>query len=310
MNVIHLRYAVEVDKTGSISQAAENLFMAQPNLSKAIKELENNLGITIFKRTSKGVESTKKGREFLSYARGLLDQLDQIEEMYQETRTGRISFGICTPRASYITQAFTSFINGLDPTQGLDIDFKETGTIEAINNVVDGEEEMAIIRYPLMYEAYFNGIIQNRNIESQSIYEFEYLALMSKDHPMAGKETLEPSDLTDYIEVIHTDTTTPYLSVKENLKENHSHMSGKREIFVYERGSQFDILCNVQGSYMWVSPVPAQLLACHGLVQKSCGAADRRYRDTIIYHKTLKENPLIESFLKELKKTIKELAKD
>ena len=65
MNTLHLKYAVEVERTGSISRAAENLFMGQPNLSKAIRELEETTGITIFKRTSKGVLPTPKLKAFL-----------------------------------------------------------------------------------------------------------------------------------------------------------------------------------------------------------------------------------------------------
>lgn len=309
MNVVHLKYAVEVEKTGSISQAAENLFMAQPNLSKAIKELENDLGITIFKRTSKGVEPTKKGREFLVYAKGLLDQLDQIEERYQRTKHDRISFGICTPRASYITQAFTNFINNIAPDQGIDIDFKETGTMDAIKNVIDGEEEVAIIRYPVLHEDYFSGLIQNKGIEWRSVFEFEYLVLMPNKHPMANKAILDPEDLLRYTEIIHGDTTIPYLSVKENLKENSSQVEGKREIYVYERSSQFDILSNIETSYMWVSPIPGELLKRYHLVQKPCKAADRKYRDSIIYHKNLKDNKMLFDFLKEVNKVIKELRK-
>lgn len=69
MNILHLKYAVEVEKTRSISKAAENLFMGQPNLSRAVKELEESLGITIFKRTSKGILITPQGEEFLQHAK-------------------------------------------------------------------------------------------------------------------------------------------------------------------------------------------------------------------------------------------------
>lgn len=310
MNVVHLRYAVEVEKTGSISQAAENLYMAQPNLSKAIKELETNLGITIFKRTSRGVAATKKGKEFLSYAKSLLDQLEQIEEMYQQKKNDKISFGICTPRASYITHAFTNFVSNIDESQGIDIDFKETGTIDAINSVIDGEEEVAIIRYPAIHEDYFGGLIQNKGIECEKVFEFEYMVLMSQQHPMAQKKVLGLNDLSDYIEIIHGDTTMPYLSVKENLRENGSLGEGKREIYVYERGSQFDILCNVKTSYMWASPVPKSLLERNRLVQKSCEAADRKYRDVLIYHKNMKDNRLLKEFLAEIQNTIRQMERE
>ena len=230
--------------------------------------------------------------------------------MYQRKKDGRISFGICTPRASYITHAFTNFISNIDENQGLDIDFKETGTIDAINNVIDGEEEVAIIRYPIIHEDYFGGLIQNKGIECESIFEFKYMVLMSQQHPMAQKDVLSFSDLSDYIELIHGDTTMPYLSVKENLRENGSLDEGKREIYVYERGSQFDILCNVKTSYMWASPVPKALLERNRLVQKTCEAADRKYRDAVIYHKNMKDSRLLKDFLEEIQKTIQEIQKD
>lgn len=89
MNTLHFKYAVEVEKTGSISQAAENLFMAQPNLSKAIRELEDTLGITIFRRTSKGVVPTDEGSEFLQYARNIMKQIDNMESIYTAGKTSR-----------------------------------------------------------------------------------------------------------------------------------------------------------------------------------------------------------------------------
>lgn len=81
MNTLHFKYAIEVERTRSITQAAENLFMGQPNLSKAIKELEDTLGFVIFQRTSKGVAPTAKGSEFLVYARNILAQLEKMESL-------------------------------------------------------------------------------------------------------------------------------------------------------------------------------------------------------------------------------------
>ena len=100
MNLQHLKYMVEVEKVGSITKAAANLFMGQPNLSKAIKEVENEVGIPIFKRSAKGVIPTEKGAEFLEYARAILVQLDKIEGLYKPETTNRISFSIAVPRAS------------------------------------------------------------------------------------------------------------------------------------------------------------------------------------------------------------------
>ena len=89
MNILHLKYAVEVEKTRSINKAAENLFMGQPNLSRAIKELEESLGITIFKRTSKGISPTEQGEEFLGYAKSILAQIDAVETIFSKDRQNR-----------------------------------------------------------------------------------------------------------------------------------------------------------------------------------------------------------------------------
>ena len=81
LNTLHLKYAVEVERTGSITQAAENLYMGQPNLSKAIMELEEPLGFQIFERTSKGVIPTGKGTRFLVYAKNVLSQIEKMEAL-------------------------------------------------------------------------------------------------------------------------------------------------------------------------------------------------------------------------------------
>lgn len=118
MNTLHFKYAVEVERTGSITQAADNLYMAQPNLSKAIKELEDTLGITVFKRTSRGMVPTKKGAAFLIYAKKILAQLDEVESLCRADNGGRQRFNISIPRVSYIAKAVTRFVEALDGEPG------------------------------------------------------------------------------------------------------------------------------------------------------------------------------------------------
>ena len=114
-NIQHLRYAVEVAKTGSISRAAENLFMGQPHLSKAIRELEEDMNITIFRRTPKGVEPTEQGEQFLEYARRILEQVDELESLYKPS--GVKKFSLSLPRASYAAFAFSEFAAALDDAE-------------------------------------------------------------------------------------------------------------------------------------------------------------------------------------------------
>ena len=135
MNVLHMRYAVEVAKTGSLSKASENLLIAVPNISRSIKELELDIGITIFDRTNKGMNLTPDGEEFINYAKGILGQLDQIERFYKNGSPQKQRFSISVPRACYISDAFVNFSKSIGniPTE---IFYKETNSQRTINNIL------------------------------------------------------------------------------------------------------------------------------------------------------------------------------
>ncbi len=135
MNFLHLKYAVEVERTRSITKAAENLYMVQPNLSRAIKELEESIGITIFRRTSKGIVPTPQGEEFLTYAKNILGQVEEIESIYKKGDTDKITFNISIPRASYITHAFIKLVASMDMSKEIEINYKETNSLRAIINI-------------------------------------------------------------------------------------------------------------------------------------------------------------------------------
>ena len=109
MNILHMKYAVEIAKAGSINKAAELLFVAQPNLSRAVKELESDLGITIFDRSSKGMVLTIEGREFINYAQQILRQIDSVEHLYKHGKAEKQKFSVSVPRSGYISEAFSKF---------------------------------------------------------------------------------------------------------------------------------------------------------------------------------------------------------
>ena len=155
MKTEHLKYALEVEKTGLISKAAENLYLNQPHLSRAIKELEEDIGIKIFNRTSKGVVPTGEGAEFLDYARNIVDQIDEVERMYKNREVYMHKFDVSVPMACYIAQAFTEFVTSIADNKVIDISYHETNSLMAIKSVVNGDNNIAIIRYRTIYEKYF-----------------------------------------------------------------------------------------------------------------------------------------------------------
>ena len=154
MNILHIKYAVEVAKAGSINKASEVLLIAQPNLSRAIKDLEYDLGITIFDRSAKGVALTPEGEEFIGYANKILSQIDDVEKMYQSGMAVKQKFSISVPRASYISDAFARFSNSID-SHSAEILYNETNSSEAIKNILNADYKLGIIRYAVNFDKYF-----------------------------------------------------------------------------------------------------------------------------------------------------------
>lgn len=279
MNTTYLNYALEIERVGSISQAAQNLYMAQPNLSKAIRELEKELGFTIFKRTAKGVRPTEAGTEFLYHARQIMEQVGAVERISQRIGTDKLKYKISIPRGSYIVDGFTSFLSELELEKGMEVTINETNALGTISNVADRGYNLGIIRYQMLDETHYLTMLKNNHLTYETIWEFEYVLVMSKNHPLANKETITPEDLSEYTKITHGDIELPHVR-----RINHeAEMIPRNVIYVYERGSQFDLLTNVPTTYMWVSPIPQKLLDKLQLVQRICRAEDNLYKDVMIF---------------------------
>lgn len=286
MNTLHFKYAVEIEKTRSITQAAENLYMAQPNLSKAIKELENTLGITIFKRTSKGVIPTEQGIKFLEYAKQILIQIDNMESIHSPDKQQNQKMRISVPRTSYISKAFAEFTAGFDNSNDIEVYFRETNALQTISDVREQSYDFGIIRFKTSYEKYFTDYLNEKKLSSQLLWEYEMLAVMSENHPMAERENILYSEISgNCTEIIQGDGAVPYISSGSSLApgDTDSGEITRRRISVFDRGSRLDLLTAVPHAFMLDSPVPAELCGRYGLVQRKCVFPDNLYRDLLIY---------------------------
>ena len=308
MNILHLKYALEIDKYKSINKAAEMLFMSQPNLSRALKELEDDLGISIFKRTSKGMDTTMQGEEFLSYAKKILAQIDEVENMYKQGKNDKQKFSISVPRASYFSDAFAEFSKEIDKNLPAEIFYKETNSLKAINNIIQADYKLGIIRYRTTYESYFKTMLKEKGLEYEVLAEFSYSLLMSEKHELAKKEKIELSDLSKYIEIAHADPYVPSLPIVDLKREEFGEYVDKR-IFVFERASQFDLLENVADTFMFASGLSKKLLERYGLVQKSIDSETKVYQDVLIYREGYKLTSLDKLYIKKLSKARKNFVK-
>ncbi|MBR1676895.1 MAG: LysR family transcriptional regulator [Clostridia bacterium] len=299
MNIVYLKYAIEVAKTGSINKAAENLYVAQPNLSRAIKELESSLGITIFQRTSKGMTLTPDGESLLQYSKSVLNQLDQIEEMFQKGQPNKQSFSISVPRATYISYAFAQFSKHIDENRPAEFFYKETNALRAINNVIDADYRLGIIRYAAKYDKYFKEMLEEKGLNYELVTEFTYSLIMNRESLLNDVEDIRFDNLKEYIEIAHADPFVPSIPLSKVKKEELPDDIDKR-IFVFERASQFDILSANPDTFMWVSPIPQPILDKYELVQRSCSENTKTYKDVLIYKKDYKLTKLDKAFITEL----------
>ncbi|MDR0689191.1 MAG: LysR family transcriptional regulator [Spirochaetaceae bacterium] len=299
MNTLHLKYSVEIERTRSITKAAENLYMAQPNLSKAVKELEETIGFTIFQRTSKGVVPTPKGVDFLAHARSILEQIEKIESLSNAGGVNKQNFNISIPRGSYIAQGFTQFVAELDFNREIEVNIQETNSMQTINNIVDGRYNLGIIRYQTMYENYFMDYLAEKQLKYDQIWEFEYLAVMSKNHALGSVPEVLFEDVVKYIEIVHGDTMVPYLNVQEPVNPRED-AAVKKRIYLYERCNQFDLLSTLPTTYMWVSPIPEKYLKLYGLVQRKVMFPNNKFKDMLIYPRRYVFSGLDKKFIDKL----------
>ncbi len=299
MNIMHLKYALEISRTGSINKAAENLYMAQPNLSRAIKELEASLGITVFERTTKGMIPTPDGEKLLQYAKKILSQVDELEKIFKEGNEYRQTFSISVPRASYIANAFARFCNKLDKSKKAEIFYKETNSQRAINNILHADYKLGIIRYAAQNDKYFKEMLEEKGVNYELVTEFSYVLVMGREHPLAGKERVRYTDLDPYTEIAHADPYVPSLPFSD-VKKAELPDNIARRIYVFERASQFELLSSNPDTFMWVSPVPDDLLDRYGLVQKICEDNRKIYKDVLIYRKDYHLSKTDKLFITEL----------
>lgn len=298
MNFLHLKYAIMVAETGSISKAAEKLYVAQPNVSRAIKELESDLNITIFERNSKGMIVTPEGEQLIHYAKRILRQIDDIEKIFKYQKKKNV-FSISVPRASYISDAFVEFSKCLNNIDNAEVYYKETNAYRVINNVINEEYNLGILRYYINHDRYFKDIIEKKELKCELINQFKYVLIFNKNSALAENKEIHYSDLKDFIEIAHGDPYVPSLSTNELVKTELSEEVSRR-IFVFERASQFELLANNEETFMWVSPVSKRLLDRYGLVQKECIDNTKEYKDLLIYRSNYKLSKLDQEFITKL----------
>ena len=273
MNTQHLQYIVEIERMRSISQAAENLFIGQPNLSRILHDMEDSLGFRIFERTSRGVRPTERGTVFLQHARSILREMDSIEALGPRwTVSNRLR--VCIPRAAAALDLVAEFIAGLPEDQSQDVTIRECHARKALELLANGEVEIGIIRFRSEYRDYFEEQMTQRGLNFEILSKYRYQVLLCKNHPLAQKGVLQRSDLAGLPEIVHGDTFR---------QSSQPDQRASRKIYTVDRLAQLSLLEKIPNSYMWASAMPERCLRRWGFVQKICSDNQIVYHDAIAF---------------------------
>lgn len=243
MTLQQLRYVVTVAEKGSFSEAAKALFLSQPSLTNAMKELENEMQITIFNRTNRGVVVTAEGDEFLGYVRQVLDQTNLLEEKYKSGKQYRQRFAVSTQHYSFAVNAFVDVIRQLGADK-YDFILRETQTNEIIEDVSRLKSEIGILYTSNRNETVLRKIIDRNGLRFEELFTARPHVFISARHPLAVRESLTLEDLWEY----------PYLSFEQGdynsfyfSEEILSTVEREKNIKVRDRATLFNLVIGLNG---------------------------------------------------------------
>ena len=243
MTLQQLKYVTTIANIGSISEAAKRLFVSQPSLTKAIKELEKEMGITIFDRTNKGITVSKEGERFLGYARQVLEQAALLEEQYKSQSGGKKQFSVSTQHYSFAVNAFVELLKGAEIDQ-YDVSLRETQTYEIIDDVAHMKSEIGLLYYNDFNRPVLEKLIHTNELTFTELFTAHPHIFIGKTHPLAHKEVVSMDELEEY----------PYISFEQG---DHNSFYFSEEIFstvvrpkhirVRDRASLFSPLLGLDG---------------------------------------------------------------
>lgn len=259
MTLLQLKYAVTAANAGTISEAAKQLFITQPSLTSAIHELENELGITIFQRTNKGILVSAEGEEFLGYARQVIEQTGLIEERYFGTAPVKHQFCVSTQHYSFAVEAFVELLHQYGGEE-YDFRIRETQTYEIIEDVAHMRSEIGILFLNDFNETVLRKILKTNDLEFHELFVAKPHVFISRKHPLAYRQVITNQELEEY----------PYLSFEQGehnsfyfSEEIFSTSERKKNIRVRDRATLFNLLIGLNG-----------YTVCSGVIDKKLNGKD------------------------------------
>lgn len=243
MRIQQLQYIIKIVETGSMNEAAKQLYITQPSLSNAVRDLENEMGITIFIRNPKGITLTKDGVEFLSYARQVIEQTDLLEERYKNPTAQRDLFSVSSQHYAFVVNAFVSLLNKTDMTK-YELFLRETRTYEIIDDVKNFRSEIGVLFLNSYNRDVLTKMFDDNHLIATHLFTAKPHIFVSKDNPLASKSLIKLEELADF----------PYLSYDQGVhnsfyfsEEIMAQIPRPKSIVVSDRATLFNLMIGLDG---------------------------------------------------------------
>ena len=243
MTLKQLRYVTVVADTGSITEAARQLYIAQPSLTSAIHELENEYGIVIFKRSKKGIEVTPEGEEFLGYARQVLEQTDLIDERYTGSNRGKLRFCVSSQHYSFVVEAFVKLLKEYGGDK-YEFHMREKQTYDIIEDVAHLKSEIGILYMNRFNETVIKKTLRDNGLIFEPLFRAKPHVFVGKDSPLAKKKSLSLSDLKPYPRLSYEQGSHNSFYFSEEIL---STVDADKELLVHDRATLFNLLIGMHG---------------------------------------------------------------
>lgn len=262
MNILQIKYVLEVARSSSIREAAVNLYISQPALSASVKELEDELGVLLFERSNKGISLTDEGREFISYAKKAVAQYEILEDRYLSKDNGRERFSVSTQHFNFPIKAFSEMLKRYAPDRFL-FSIHETKTREVLEDVRSMKSEVGIISFSGASEKIIKKLIREYGLAFTPLMQRETYAYVWKDHPFAGKKEISVEELSEYpcISFDQSDDSNFYLT-----EEAMADYDFVKMIRSDDRATTMELIADLQGYSIGSGMLSGEDVILKGLV--------------------------------------------
>lgn len=243
MTIQQLFYAITITESGSMNRAAETLYITQPSLTKAIKELENELGFSIFVRSGKGMLLTPEGREFIIYAKQVSQQYEILKDRFIGSAERKRRFGISTQHYSFAIKAFTEFVKDFDLAK-YEFAFRETMTRDVIDDVGSMKSDIGILFISEYNRKVIEKKLRDNDLHFTPLIDCKACVYITKSHPLADREEITMEDLVPYpCLTFEQGDGDPIYYAEEILAEK----DYPRRIKVIDRGTGLNLMNELNG---------------------------------------------------------------